>query len=64
MAKWFHVKCFFLKNRPKAVGDIAHYDSLRWEDQEKISKMVQEALGAGPIKGGKKGKLMKNIPPN
>ena len=34
---WHHVKCFFMKNRPKAVGDIGHYDQLRWEDQEKIT---------------------------
>ena len=33
---WHHVKCFFMRSRPKAVGDIAHYDQLRWEDQEKI----------------------------
>jgi len=30
---WFHYKCFFQRARPKAVGDISHYDSLRWEDQ-------------------------------
>ena len=34
---WHHVKCFFGRNRPKAVGDIAHFDNLRWEDQEKLT---------------------------
>jgi hypothetical protein len=33
MASWFHPKCFFGRARPKAVGDIAHFDALRWEDQ-------------------------------
>jgi hypothetical protein len=33
MAHWFHPKCFFGRARPKAVGDIAHFDSLRWDDQ-------------------------------
>ena len=33
---WYHPKCFFQRSRPTAVGDIAHFDSLRWEDQEKI----------------------------
>jgi hypothetical protein len=33
MANWYHPKCFFQRARPKAVGDIANFDSLRWEDQ-------------------------------
>lgn len=55
---WFHPKCFFTRNRPKAVGDISHYDSLRWEDQEKIRTMLESALTGGApaaAKGGKKG---------
>ena len=28
--------------RPTAVGEIAHFDSLRWEDQEKITKRIAE----------------------
>ena len=28
---WYHTKCFFLRARPQAVGDISHFDSLRWE---------------------------------
>ena len=34
---WHHVKCFFTRNRPKAVGDIGHFDQLRWEDQEQLT---------------------------
>ncbi len=55
-AHWHHVKCFFARNRPKAVGDIAHYDSLRWEDQEKISSMLENCLKGGPPTGGAGGK--------
>ena len=28
-AHWFHCNCFFMRNRPSAVGEIAHFDSLR-----------------------------------
>ena len=28
-ANWFHSNCFFTRNRPTAVGEIAHFDSLR-----------------------------------
>ena len=28
---WFHTKCFFTRNRPKTVSDIAHFDDLRWD---------------------------------
>jgi hypothetical protein len=54
---WYHPKCFFTRNRPKAVGDISHFDSLRWEDQEKIRAMLEASLTGAPIptKGGKKG---------
>ncbi|KAK9500018.1 hypothetical protein O3M35_002931 [Rhynocoris fuscipes] len=39
---WYHFNCFFGKQRPKGVGDIAHFDSLRWEDQEKIKDKIGE----------------------
>lgn len=39
---WYHFECFFGKQRPKTVGDIAHFDSLRWEDQEKIKGKIGE----------------------
>jgi len=28
--------CFFIKQRPKAITDIDHFESIRWEDQEQI----------------------------
>jgi len=52
---WYHPKCFFQRSRPTAVGDIAHFDSLRWEDQEKIKKMMEDSK-AGKIPGSKSGK--------
>lgn len=39
---WYHQMCFFGKQRPKTVADIAHFDSLRWEDQQKIKAKVGE----------------------
>jgi poly [ADP-ribose] polymerase len=37
---WYHFMCFFGRQRPKTVGDISHFDSLRWEDQEKIKAKI------------------------
>lgn len=37
---WYHFQCFFIKQRPKTVGDIAHFDSLRYDDQEKIKAKI------------------------
>jgi len=59
-AHWFHGNCFFARNRPKAVGEVAHFDQLRWEDQEKISKRIAEGPGSGEMGGGKKGKKGKS----
>ena len=53
---WFHWNCFFMRNRPTAEGEIAHFDSLRWEDQEKIRKRIAEGPGAASLDTGKKGK--------
>jgi len=70
-AHWFHANCFFARNRPKAVGEIAHFDQLRWEDQEKITKRIAEGPGAALVdktntsgkkskkgKGGGKGEMV------
>ncbi|XP_039295821.1 poly [ADP-ribose] polymerase [Nilaparvata lugens] len=60
MAHWYHFMCFFSKQRPKSVGDIAHYSDLRWEDQQKIQNKIAEsgpgsAVDEKPAKGkGKK----------
>ena len=35
---WFHYNCFFKKNKPSHLSDIAGFGSLRWDDQEKIKQ--------------------------
>ncbi|XP_037073152.1 poly [ADP-ribose] polymerase 1-like [Pollicipes pollicipes] len=51
-ASWYHFACFFKKQRPKAVADIAHFESLRFDDQEKIREKIGAAAGAGDASGG------------
>lgn len=41
---WYHYMCFFAKQRPKCVGDIAHFESLRWDDQEKIKTKIGKRI--------------------
>ena len=58
---WPHFKCFFLQNRPKAVGYVSYYHSLRWENQENIKKMLEIALKGGLLSSvAKKKKRAKN----
>lgn len=40
---WYHYTCFFIKQRPRSIGDISHFESLRWEDQEKIKEKIDSA---------------------
>lgn len=40
MPLWHHFNCFFGKQKVKTVGDIEHFDSLRWEDQKKIKEKI------------------------
>ncbi|XP_018335477.1 poly [ADP-ribose] polymerase [Agrilus planipennis] len=57
---WYHMKCFFgKKQRPKSVDDIAYFESLRWEDQEKIKEQITDVATAVvplPKKGKKRDK--------
>jgi len=56
-ANWFHPNCFFGRNRPTDVAEIAHFEQMRWEDQEKIREKIAQGPGAGPAPSGKgKGK--------
>ncbi|XP_043465217.1 poly [ADP-ribose] polymerase [Leptopilina heterotoma] len=60
MEKWFHSACFFSKNRPKTTGDIAHFDSIRWEDQNFIKEQIGANAGGGAVdSGNSKGKSRK-----
>lgn len=47
---WFHYSCFFKKHKVNAYSDIGGFDSLRWDDQEKIKGKVG---GGGGGSGGK-----------
>uniref|UniRef100_A0A1A9VJ13 NAD(+) ADP-ribosyltransferase n=1 Tax=Glossina austeni TaxID=7395 RepID=A0A1A9VJ13_GLOAU len=47
-ANWFHESCFFKKQRPGSVGDIANYENLRIEDQKRLEKKI-ETLGNGVV---------------
>lgn len=52
---WFHYNCFFKKIKAKASSDISGFDSLRWDDQEKIR---------GKMDGGGEGGGKGTQPPN
>jgi len=56
MTSWYHFDCFFLKQRPKGVGDVENFDQLRWEDQEKIKTKIESLGGAGAVEEPKKGR--------
>lgn len=34
--QWYHFRCFFQKFKPKSCSDIGKFDTLRWDDQEKV----------------------------
>lgn len=39
-AQWYHEKCFFQKLRPTTEGDIAHFEGLRYEDQQNVREKI------------------------
>lgn len=41
-ANWFHESCFFNKQRPATVGDVENFENIRFEDQERIQKKIEE----------------------
>jgi len=44
MANWYHFDCFFEKNKLKSTADIAHFNDLRYEDQQKIQSQIKSKL--------------------
>lgn len=48
---WYHFSCFFRKFRIKSTSDVAHFDSLRWDDQKQIESHCSStsATGGGTI---------------
>uniref|UniRef100_A0A1B6DFG5 Poly [ADP-ribose] polymerase n=1 Tax=Clastoptera arizonana TaxID=38151 RepID=A0A1B6DFG5_9HEMI len=51
---WYHFSCFFGKQRVKSIGDIKHFDNLRWEDQEKIKNKVEKSTCSAVEENGDK----------
>ncbi|XP_037580997.1 poly [ADP-ribose] polymerase 1 [Dermacentor silvarum] len=44
---WYHFMCFFAKQRPKSVGDIDKFGTLRYEDQKRIQEKIESKLATG-----------------
>ncbi|XP_050442642.1 poly [ADP-ribose] polymerase [Adelges cooleyi] len=42
---WYHINCFFVKQRPKEVSDIAHFESIKWDDQQIIKTKLESLVG-------------------
>lgn len=54
MALWHHLACFFKKkNKLTSTSEIANFNNLRWEDQEKVKKLL--AGGSGDVSNAKNG---------
>lgn len=48
MPMWNHASCVLRKaNQIKSLDDVEGIESLRWEDQQKIRKYVEEGVGSG-----------------
>ncbi|CAM1297366.1 PARP1 (predicted), partial [Pycnogonum litorale] len=43
---WYHEDCFFPKAKVENFTDIAHLDSLRWEDQQRIKDKIGSSSGS------------------
>ncbi|XP_065370938.1 poly [ADP-ribose] polymerase [Calliphora vicina] len=54
---WYHEKCFFIKQHPGSVGDIANFENLRYEDQVRVQEEVGSCatvVAGVSKKGGKR----------
>ncbi|XP_076248590.1 poly-(ADP-ribose) polymerase [Calliopsis andreniformis] len=60
--KWYHPKCFFVKQRPKSTADFGNFDNIRWEDQKEIQKQIEECknIAVPTGKGRKRGSAAKS----
>ncbi|KAL0276840.1 UNVERIFIED_CONTAM: hypothetical protein PYX00_004320 [Menopon gallinae] len=64
---WHHFSCFFQRCRPKDPTEIEHFDSLRWEDQEKLKEKINSLDGTvepSSSKGKGKKRSLENGNPN
>uniref|UniRef100_A0AAR2JZI8 Poly [ADP-ribose] polymerase n=1 Tax=Pygocentrus nattereri TaxID=42514 RepID=A0AAR2JZI8_PYGNA len=58
---WHHFSCFWLKAAIQSTSDISGFTDLRWEDQEKVKKAIENGGAAGGgQKGGAKGEKTLN----
>ncbi|XP_063079036.1 poly [ADP-ribose] polymerase 1 [Engraulis encrasicolus] len=59
---WHHFSCFWLRAAAQSTADIAGYNDLRWDDQEKVKKAIESggATGKGDQKGASKGEKTLN----
>lgn len=53
MPNWFHFYCFFAKYKASSEEDFANFDSIRWDDQEKIREKLNGS-GSNTSKSNKK----------
>lgn len=52
---WYHHSCFFKKQRPKSIDDIANFEGIRSADQTEIkAKIASSTSVVVPTKKGKK----------
>ncbi|XP_044742670.1 poly [ADP-ribose] polymerase isoform X2 [Chrysoperla carnea] len=58
---WYHMKCFFQKQRPKALGDFEKVLNLRIEDQNKLKEFVDQ-VSSGVVLATAKGAKGKKRP--
>ena len=57
MQNWYHYSCFFKTNSTVgSVEDIDGFETLRWDDQQKIKERLQGSEGTetGETSSGKK----------
>lgn len=57
MQNWYHYSCFFKTNSlVGSVEDIDGFETLRWDDQQKIKERLQgsEGTGTGEASSAKK----------
>ncbi|KAG5315729.1 PARP polymerase, partial [Acromyrmex insinuator] len=52
--RWYHFKCFFLKQRPSSTNDIACFDQIRNQDQDAIRKKIEECRNVPSASKGRK----------
>ncbi|XP_057679588.1 poly [ADP-ribose] polymerase 1-like [Corythoichthys intestinalis] len=52
---WHHFSCFWLRAAAQSPSDIAGFSDIRWEDQEKVKKAIENGGAVGGGEGGEKG---------